>query len=71
MHGIIVTIIIIVITIWHHLLLANLQRLSNAARVTGVIATVIHSLMVVHFLNSRVTCVRLLISLSTVQISNI
>lgn len=75
MHGIIVAIIIIiviiVITIGHHLLPANIQRLSQHCWVMGVVATPIHSLMDVHFLNSKVTCVGLLISVSTVQIDNI
>ena len=58
MHGVIITIIIIiiVITIGHHLLPANLQGLSQHCWVMGVVATVIHSLIDMHFLNSRVSC---------------
>lgn len=67
MHGIIKAIIIVIaITIGHHLLPANLQRLPKHCWVMEVVSTVIHSLMVVHFLNSRVKCVRLPISARTV-----
>ena len=56
MYGIIIIIIIIIttaITVRHHLLPANLQRLSQHCWVMRVVATVIHSLIVVHFLNGR------------------
>lgn len=70
MHGIIKAIIIVIaITIGHHLLLANLQRLPQHCWVMEVVSTVIHSLMVVHSrVNSRVKCVGLPISARTVQI---
>ena len=74
MHDIItaiIIIIIVVITIGHHLLRANLHRLSQHGWVTGVVATVIHSVMVVRFLSCRVPCVRLLISVSSVQIDSV
>lgn len=56
MRGIITA--IIMITIGHHLLPANLQSLSQHGWVMRVVSKVIHSLMVMHFLNSRVTLCR-------------